>query len=181
MNITTIDFETHAIESGAAKSPVPVGVAVQYDGEEGQYYAWAHPTNNNCSFEDAAKVLTSVWEKSPKILCHNAKFDIRVAMEHFGLKYPHGRVHDTMFYAFLNDPRERSLGLKDLADKYLDMPPDEQEEMRDWLVEHVKGATKKNFGKYIALAPGDLVGRYAVGDVERTYKLFQYFSKGGAA
>jgi len=175
--LACIDFETEAIESGSDKSPVPVGVAVKYDDMAGWYYAWNHPTNNNSSFNSAKKVLTSIWENCSEILCHNSKFDIRVAMEHFGLEYPHGKVHDTLFLAYLHDPREKSLRLKDLADKYLNMPPDEQEELRDWLVANVKKATAKNFGAHISLAPGDLVGRYAVGDVDRSYKLYQYFKK----
>ena len=53
------------------------------------------------------------------------------------------------------------------------MPPDEQDAVRDWLVAHkVVPANSKQWGAHIAKAPGDLVGKYAVGDVVRTRRLF---------
>ena len=54
------------------------------------------------------------------------------------------------------------------------MPPDEQDEVREWVVKNGKVlSTSKNWGCHISEAPGDLVGRYANGDTLRTLKLFE--------
>src|SRR5690606_23750968 len=82
-------------------------------------------------------------------------------------------IHDTHFLLFLADPHAKSFSLKPAAEKYLGMPPEEQEAVRDWVVDH--GIVKKNdtkWGAFISKAPGKLVGRYADGDVIRTRKLF---------
>jgi len=57
------------------------------------------------------------------------------------------------------------------------MPPTEQERLRDWILENVPGAKRAptKWGRYIALAPGKLVGIYANGDTIRTEKLFKLF------
>lgn len=169
----TLDFETKAIENGSDRSPVPVGVALKHDGEPSQYLCWGHPTQNNCSYSRAKITLEQLWNQ--EILCHNTKFDLRVASEHFGLPVPKV-FHDTLFLAFIYNPRDESLGLKPLSDKYLSMPPEEQDLLRDWIVENVKKANSKNFGAYISEAPGDLVGSYARGDVNRTYLLYKFYT-----
>ena len=175
----TIDFETKEIINGAPTPPRPVGVAIKQDSKPGRYYAWGHPTKNNCTVEKATQLLRKAFNESREpLLFHNAKFDVVLAMHWFGCRYPAGRVEDTLFLAYLYDPRLRSLKLKDLANDFLGMPPDEQEDLRDWLFDNVKGArqAKKNWGKYICKAPGDLVGKYAVGDVDRTYGLYNHFT-----
>lgn len=171
----TLDFETEAIVSGSDRSPTPVGLAIRFEDGGCTYLSWRHPTENNSTLFEVKEVVRKIIDSDEFLLFHNAKFDVRILMEHFDVPYPAKRVHDSMFLAFLYDPRESSLGLKYLADKYLNMPPDEQEELRDWLVANVKGVTEKNFGAHISKAPGDLVGRYAIGDVERTYQLYCYY------
>jgi DNA polymerase I-like protein with 3'-5' exonuclease and polymerase domains len=52
------------------------------------------------------------------------------------------------------------------------MAASEQEELHAWILANCSGASPKTAGAYISMAPGDLVGRYAVGDVVRTRKLF---------
>ena len=104
-------------------------------------------------------------------------FDYAVATEKMGLpELPWERLHDTLFLLFLENPYNASLALKPSAQLYLNMPPEEQDAVHDWLMEHKRelgiGAQEKAMGKYIALAPGDLVGKYAIGDVVRTRKLF---------
>ena len=94
-----------------------------------------------------------------------------------GLKVPWERIHDTMLLAFLTDPFGE-LSLKPLSEKLLGMPPDEQDAVRDWLVRHgVCRANDKSWGAWISKAPGDLVGVYAIGDVERTLKLYEHYMK----
>lgn len=174
----TIDFETEAIVGNPiANPPSPVGVAVWVPDQEPVYLAWGHPTNNNVSYEKGWKyVHRIIRDTEHPILFHNAPFDLAVMDGVTGgtsFKYEQWRrFHDTMYLVFLDDPYADTLSLKPSAERYLGMPPDEQNELYDWILQHVPEATPKTCGAYISLAPGDLVGRYAVGDVVRTRKLF---------
>lgn len=178
--VTTVDYETFGIESRPDFPPEPVGVAIKKDRKK-WYMAWGHPTKNNCTKRDAQRVLRDIM-KEDEVLFHNAQFDLAVTGEKMGVKLPTwDRVHDTMFLAFLNNPRDDSLALKSMAEKYLGIPPDEQDLLHQWIEQNLAKQfgpfTKKSnpVGKYIAYAPGDLVGKYAIGDVERTHKMFELF------
>ena len=173
------DFETYAIVNRSPTMPIPVGVAFKdtRDGMPTQYYAWGHQSNNNKTEEEGKILVKDILTCGEDLLCHNAKFDVRVAMEWCDLPWPNVMVHDTMLMAYIVDPRERSLALKKLADKYTGMPPLEQKDLRDWIVANVPDATLKTWGAYIAYAPVELVAPYAIGDVDRTLALYNYFSK----
>lgn len=178
----TVDFETGPIEQRPAYPPVPVGVSIKLWGKKARYYAWGHPTKNNCTKAEAIKALKQVW--AGDLLFHNGKFDLDVAETHLGLTRPAWQqVHDTTFLLFLDDPHQREIGLKPGAERLLGMPSEERDEVVDWLIANqpVKGIklTKARYGKnpyagaYVAYAPGDLVGRYADGDTSRTEGLFK--------
>lgn len=177
----TVDFETTAIMPRPHYPPEPVGVSLKRSGKKGTYLAWGHPTENNCTKAEAIKALKQVWESGLPIVFHHAKFDYEVATVKLGLpELPWERLHDTMFLLFLNNPYAPSFKLKPSADRLLGMPPEEQDAVRDWLWGHRKelkekydiNVTKANFGAFISLAPGTLVGKYADGDTIRTEKLF---------
>jgi len=171
-----IDFETDGIEARPDYPPKPAGVAIKYPGKKAKYYAWGHPTGNNCSKEDGVRTLKAALDAGNPVLCHNVKFDADVAETHCGVKWPWERTHDTLILAFLFDPNSKVLGLKPLSEMYLGLPPDEQEAVRDWLyANRVIPRSKKSWGEYICKAPGDLVGAYAIGDVDRTSGLFEFF------
>jgi DNA polymerase-1 len=89
---------------------------------------------------------------------------------HFRLPYPR-EWHDTMFLAFLDCPHAPSFALKATAERVLRMPPDNRDVVRDWVLANVPGATPKGWGAYIAQAPVNIVGPYAISDVEMTYGL----------
>ena len=177
-----IDFETLGIEARPYYPPVPVGVSIKYPGKKARYYAFGHPTNNNCQWSEAREAVRQAYEHKDGVLFQNGKFDVDVADVHMGLPVPHwSKIHDTLFLIFLDDPNQTELGLKPAAERLLDMPPDEQDAVADWLLANqpipgVKISKSKNsdhyFGKYIAYAPGDLVGKYADGDVIRTEMIF---------
>jgi len=178
--VHVIDFESKPIEGRPRYPPEPVGVSIRKAGEKrSRYYAFGHPTENNCTKADAIKALREVWPKKlsdPAILCHNAKFDYDVAVTHMGMRPLDWRqIHDTMFLLFLHNPHARSLGLKECAEEILGQAPDERDAVRDWLIEngHVKKAAKR-IGEHIWKAPGKLVGEYAAGDTDRTLDLFQH-------
>lgn len=178
MKITAIDFETEAIERRPAYPPKPVGVAIRAPGEKPEYLAWGHPLENNCTKEVAVRRLRQVgWRAgaTDEVVFHHGKFDQDVGETHLGLPaLAPRRAHDTLFLAFLADPHSPTLSLKPLAQRYLKMAPTERDAVRDWLMANVPEAKRKpkDWGAYIAKAPGQLVGRYAVGDVVRTEKLF---------
>lgn len=173
---TKIDFETHAIQARPHYPPVPVGVAIQHDGRKPVYLAWGHPTGNNCTKKEAAFRLKAHWRD--ELVFHNAKFDLDVAHAHLDLAPPPWHQwHDTMFSAFIWDPNQKRLGLKDLAAEHLDMPPMEQEQLKSWILANVPEARRKpkQWGAYIAHAPGTLVAPYAKGDSLRTGLLHEKF------
>ena len=190
----TVDFETFGITGRPDYPPKPVGVSIKYPGQKAHYYAWGHPTKNNCTWQDANVALTKAYYDTStvkagscaphnELLFQNGKFDVDVAAQHFGLRVPDwDKIHDTMFLLFLDDPHQMELSLKPSADRLLNMPAEEQDAVADWLIEHqpipdVKISRSRQsphyFARYIAYAPGDLVGKYANGDTIRTEKLFK--------
>lgn len=168
----TIDFETKKAVNGSNMSPEPVGVSIKDGKSPSKYYAWGHPSGNNSTYEQVLSLLKAIWQLDSDYLCHNAKFDLRICLEWFGLQVPEpSKINDTMIMAYLIDAREPSLGLKDLAYKYCGMPPDAQTDLKNWLIANTD-ANESNFGEYISEAPGDLVGRYAESDTDMTFALF---------
>jgi DNA polymerase I-like protein with 3'-5' exonuclease and polymerase domains len=183
----TVDFETFGIGGRPKYPPIPVGVSIKYPGKMAKYYAFGHTTGNNCCWSEAKTELVKAWAHKEGILFQNGKFDTDVAEVHFGLPVPSwDKVHDTMFLLFLDDPHQQELGLKPSATRLLGLPAEEQDAVGEWLVANqpvpgVKISKSKNsdhyFGRYIAYAPGDLVGKYANGDVERTEAIFNLLWK----
>lgn len=180
----TVDFETYGIEARPHYPPKPVGISIKYPGKAARYYAFGHPTKNNCTEQQAKNAARKAWAWKDGILCQNAKFDVDVAEEHWSLKPPKwSDIHDTMFQIFLDDPNQQTFSLKPSSERLLGMKPDEQDAVGYWLLEHqpVTGVkiskSKKSehyFGRYIAYAPGDLVGEYANGDTVRTEKMHNF-------
>lgn len=178
--ITTIDYETQAIELRPAYPPVPVGVSIQLPGErKSTYWAWGHPAANNCSKTKAQQVLRGIWRdaaaRKTRLLFHHAKFDYDVSLVHMGLPpLPWDCIDDTMFLLFLTDPHANTFSLKPAAERILGLPPEEQDAVRRWLIDNnMVKRNDRSWGAHIAKAPGDIVGRYADGDVLRTNKLFR--------
>ena len=173
----TIDFETDAIERRPEYPPKPVGFSIMRPGErKSQYYAWGHPTANNCTKTAARSVLLDAWKSGEPLLFHNAKFDVDVAQEHLNMPVlPWERCHDTLYLLFLHDPHALSLSLKPAAERLLGMAPEERDAVADWLIDNgiIKKQQRGKAGAFISAAPGDIVGTYANGDVLRTLRLFQ--------
>ena len=168
MHTVGIDFETEAIRPRPDYPPKPVGVAIA-DGTSKQYLAWGHPSGNNSSRAEAIATLRGLYQ-SARCVFHNCAFDLDVGETHLGLPLPN-RYEDTEFLAYLNNPREPSMGLKALADKYLGMPA--QQELQHWIEQHIRLLAGDKWAAHISAAPGELVGKYAIGDVVRTVKLFE--------
>lgn len=174
MEPVTIDFETEAIQDRPHYPPKPVGVSILLPGKKPKYYAWGHPEGNNCTFQDARQALLAAYGTKNRKLFHNSKFDVEVAHVHMGVRMlSWDEIEDTLFLLFLNNPHAKSLSLKPAAEAYLGMPPEEQDDVKDWVMANVPGAKLSDWGAYICKAPAQIVGPYANGDVERTYRLFK--------
>jgi DNA polymerase I-like protein with 3'-5' exonuclease and polymerase domains len=169
-----VDYETFPINNFRPYyPPKPVGVATKWGDEPGRYY----------SGDAAREELRRVWASGQPLIFHNAPFDLAVAIERDMMEpLPWTRVHDTQILAFLNNPYESSLGLKPLAAMYLGMPNEDVSDLHAWIFAN-KGAiereyggkvTTKTVGAYICAVPEPIRRRYAIGDVERTYRLFNY-------
>ncbi len=177
-----IDFETFGIEGRPSYPPLPTGVSILYPGKKPHYYAFGHLEGNNCFWGDAVDAVAKAYKWTDGVCFQNGKFDVDVADVHFELPIPPwDKIHDTLFLLFLDDPHQVELGLKPSSVRLLGMPAEEQDEVGEWLVKRqpipdVKISKSKNsphyFGRYINFAPGEVVGKYANGDVERTGKLF---------
>ena len=170
--ITVVDFETDEIVDGSGLAPIPRGVSIGPvdKSEEHKYYAWGHPTENNCTEANGKAALAAVWDHT--LVFHHGKFDISVAMEHWGFDWPKS-WHDTMYLIYLDNPLAPTVSLKPSAERILGLPPDEQDAVKNWLIQHgVVPSNSKNWGAHICKAPGGLVGKYAIGDTQRTGALF---------
>lgn len=187
-----LDFETEPIRPRPDYPPVPVSFSLQMpEWKAPKFFSWGHKTGgNNTTKADAARVLKTAYAaRSPAspLVCHNSKFDLDVADEHFGLQVPAWHeFDDTMLLLFLDDPHQRSLGLKPSAARLLDMPQEEKDAVVAWILEHKKqletdfpeirsvydGIKPSTAGAFIAYAPGTVVGPYANGDVARALKIF---------
>jgi DNA polymerase I-like protein with 3'-5' exonuclease and polymerase domains len=195
-DIITIDFETKPIQDRPDYPPQPVGVAIKYGAEKSKYLAWGHAAGrNNATEEEAYHELAQIVGSDAGLLFHNAYFDLSVLHEYFGLALPEwSRVHDTAILAFLIDPHAITHGLKELAETHLGMRPEERDAIGEWAWEHrtrikeetdlrVTRSKNKKTGEYKVskvwqyywMAPGDLAGEYACGDVDRTFELFRYW------
>lgn len=172
-----VDFETFGIDGNPIiNPPKAVGVAVWVPGHEPTYLAFGHPAENNCTWAAAHEYLKRLSESGQPLLFHNCGFDISVWEASFGNAVFKGKwwelIHDTQYLLFLADPYAASYSLKPSALRHLDMSPDEQDNLKNWILDHVPEATAKSWGAFICRAPGDLVGEYAIGDVVRTRRLF---------
>lgn len=168
----TVDAETERINSRPNYPPKPVGVAINK-----KYYAFNHPTENNCTEREAKAALEKIWKSDVHIAGSHFKFDYDVFTTHWKFKnIAWDRIEDTEYLLFLHDPHARELALKPSAARILKIKPDERDELKDWITEHIAEARKKpsEWGAYISRAPGKLVGKYAVGDTYRSGKLTEH-------
>jgi DNA polymerase-1 len=171
----TVDIESTKIVPGAPLAPRPTGIAIRYPDGETHYWAWGHPSGNNCTESEALDIIMSIWRK--EWLTHNGLgFDVPVLERHFKLP-PRDPLltHDTLFLAYLHNPHARSLSLKDLGNDWLSIPATEQRDLQDWILANVPECkTRSQCGAYISEAPADIVAPYAMQDTELTYQLFKF-------
>lgn len=172
----TIDFETEAIGPRPEQyPPKPVGVALM-GSIKPHYFSWGHPNGNNCTKGEARRaILKELKQNRRKPVFHHSAFDIEVMEQHLDIPRPI-EYEDTLILAYLFEPRAPTLSLKPICAEWLDMPPDERDRVKAWVLANVpemKGK-EKGWGAYICRAPGELVTPYAKGDIIRTDRLYRY-------
>ena len=117
MTLITIDFESEGIDSNViVKPPKSVGVSIKWDNKASEYYAYGHPTGNNCTRQDAERALAHATKnKGHELLFHNAPFDISILREEFRFnldEWDPCNIHDTQYLIFLQNPyAPRKLGV----------------------------------------------------------------------
>lgn len=176
MTLVAYDFETEEIQDYPQYPPKPVGISIYEKGGTPHYYAWGHPTGNNCTEAEAIQAISKYWHDAEyELVAWNSPFDRLICHVHWGLPLNSAaKQHDGLVLAFLLDPHARELGLKPVAEKELGLPPEERDAVKDWLVSNgVCKDSKRAWGAHISKAPGDLVGKYADGDTLRTLQLFE--------
>ena len=177
------DFETKAIEPRPHYPPKPVSLALKWpDKSDYLLMAWGHgdgskAAGNNCTEKEARGAYVKARESRYPMLFQNGMFDEDVAEVAWDIPLlPWERYHDTMFLLALWDPHAESLGLKESAYRLLNIPPDEQDRMNEWIIAHVPAAKQKpsTAGAYISECPYQIVKPYHKGDLTRTSKLFNW-------
>ncbi|MEQ1572804.1 MAG: DNA polymerase, partial [Vicinamibacterales bacterium] len=152
----------------------PVGCSIKYGTQASRYWAWGHPTANNCTWAQGRAAVLTAANAAP-FVAHNGGFEAAILRDYFDWTPPNSEwIHDTVFLLFLTNPYEQQMSLKLSAARLLNWPPEEQDDLRTWILQNVPEArvTPSEWGAYICRAPGDLVGRYACGDTDRTSALF---------
>ena len=182
----TLDFETMPIGPRPEHyPPKPVGLAYRDpDGGTGYVTDWDQMRN----ILHGAK---QCQDRGVTVVFHNGKFDMHVATKFFEVRFQDNwkAFDDTMLMAFLIDPYARTLGLKPLADMWLGWVQEEKDACVEWILarkddlptfEWLNGGkrpSKSTAGAWLAWVPVEILGPYAIGDVERTHALFQMWSK----
>ena len=161
----TLDTETKGIDGNPLMYPPEmVGCALKHDDEPSQYLQMG---------DELAVILGSVWESGEPLLFHNCMFDLCVINKWLALPFPHWeRVHDTRIMIYLDNPHAPNLSLKPSGERLLGRKPEEQDELREWVLANVKNATKKNWGAHMWKAPFETLARYAKQDVDLTKAIY---------
>lgn len=169
--LVTVDYESAAISAYPDYPPKPCSVAIRWDDGKYEFLAWGHSAGNNCTFEEAQRAVSRAFQ-FPCVF-HNAQFDLEVARVHMGLPNPR-EWHDTLYMAFLCEPHAPSLSLKSLANRLLQNPPEEKDDVLDY-GHRVLGYPRSQVMAHIPEIPADIVGPYAIGDARRTSRLARHF------
>lgn len=180
-----LDWETRRIINGRGLAPVPVGLAVMDLGrpDTAVYHSFGHPSGNTTTFAAVKRLVQELFASGEQLVFHNSKFDLAVAVEHCDVKWPEGRFDDTMYLLYLFNPIATTLALKPNSEQLLGLPPEEQDNLKNWLItnqkkewlsEGDKTVNGTNSGAYISFAPAEVVAPYACGDVIRTGSMYEF-------
>ena len=198
--IVAVDTETTGLEVWHGDEPF----AFSFCDEEGNTACFEWPVDpwtrvvipNQSELDAIGEFLEN--EKVDKVF-HNAKFDVRIIENAFGIT-TRGGIHDTMFMAHACNSLESSYGLKELCVKYLGLDASEQDLLKKAAIRARREAKKQGWTlggrwkvanngewKYEAEIPADYwmpravdpedrhCALYAIADVEYTMLLRAFF------
>jgi len=138
-----------------------VGISLSVKPGEGYYIPLGHKTaSRQLEIPLVIEALRSILtDPSKELVGHNLKFDGHL-LANYGLVLPK-YAFDTMIAEWLVDPSSRSLGLKEMADRYMNIEMTHIEELIG------RGKTQIN----MADVPVEKVAPYAAADAEVTLQL----------
>lgn len=137
---------------------------------------WEKPYQTSKEVDCVRKLI----ETADELYFHNAKFDLHM-LRNIGL-VPKGKIHDTMLMSRIYNNREKNFKLKPLAQKYLNITNTDEEDLKAATRIARKQTNLQQFNyqelywlpKYCA-PTNTLCEKYCLKDVERTYKLAQFY------
>jgi DNA polymerase I-like protein with 3'-5' exonuclease and polymerase domains len=156
--------------TGALKGGWIAGVSIATDTGFQEYYPVAHSADN------VPKEQVYAWLKEQLGRAHQEKVGANLI---YDLEYlavagipVAGRCLDVQIAEPLLDENQYSYALEVIAQKYLGEGKVENE-LKHWILGHVKGATEKKWKSHIHLAPGSVARAYALGDTDLPLKIIE--------
>jgi len=157
------DTETTALDPMVAKL---VGLSLSGAEGKGYYIPVGHATGSQLQIQTVLSALTPLMTDPGKTKTgHNLKFDLLVLMRHGLMVSP--ITYDTLLAEWVSDPDSHNLGLKDMAETYLDISMTHIQELI---------GTGKN-QKTMDLVPIEQVAPYAAADAEVSLRLVPVMQK----
>src|ERR1700733_9268973 len=177
--VIVADFETKGIEPRPKYPPKMVSLALKWpDTQEYKLMSWGHAGgDNNCTEKEARGAYLKARNSKYAMLFQNGAFDQDCAEVHWDIPLlPWDKTHETMYLLALENPHAPSLALKESAQRILNIAPEEQDKLKEWILANVPEAKRKpsSWGAYIWLAPYRIVRPYHKGDLTRTLKIFNH-------
>lgn len=175
-----LDTET----TGLTYEDRPVGMSLALPDGRSFYFAWGHPTENNCSLTQVKDwAERELMHPGLKLVFHNAGFDMRMlaytGMRPFASYHEAMRCewHDTGIMIYLLDNTRRKFGLDALGHEFLGRGKDEQV-LNEWCAARFGGQpTRKAQAKHYSKAPGTIVAEYAKPDAEITLGVYDVLAE----
>jgi DNA polymerase-1 len=204
MKAIAVDTETTGLHTHFGDQPFAVSTCDQKGMVK--YWEWDVDPMDRLVQPDQREVkqIQQLIDKHDTVVFHNAKFDIRM-LASIGITVPWEKVTDTglMSHIFNSFTHASLRGkLKPLALKYLDIPDDDEQDLRqavtkarlkvkslDWAIadsgdkkgDHIARDywLPRAVAKHLDLEPDhewwDVLGNYAAIDAVRTMRLYQFF------
>jgi len=144
-----------------------LGISLTWKDHQGIYFDCDYIT------EEVEGALQIVFNKFTCIF-HNAKFDMKWLMYHFGFNFP--KWEDTMLMHYALDERTGTHGLKQLALKYTDLG-EYDKALDTFKAEYCRKHKVKKADFSYSLIPFDVLSKYAAIDTLVTFSLFIDFKE----
>lgn len=182
-----VDTETTGLL--AWKGDMPFAISFLTEDEASMYFEWFVDPWTHVVIPDEKELefCAEVLGKNTDKIFHNAKFDVRMMEQAFGIE-TNGTIHDTMFMAHTCNSLEPSLKLKVLAQKYLKYGNIDEILLQKATIRARRQAKKLGWFRHEAvqadywmvrkLNPENrLAKKYCLADVERTLLLTFFYQK----